>query len=238
MITEPAHGQVPFDYGHEPSHLEADFIEGDGNRLALAHLRLYPDWPGPLTLLEGPAKSGKSHLGRVWVARAGGIIADPFGLDDLSRAGGTTPLLVDDVDRAGFDEAALFHLLNQSIRDRRPVLLTAREPIANWPFETDDLKSRARLAARFSLTLSDDIQLSQMFAKLFDDRQVMVKPDVIAYLVARMERSAEEAVALADLTDRMALSKGSAITRRIAAAALAERGVGADELDLEGDSDE
>jgi len=77
-----------------------------------------------------------------------------------------------------------------------------------------------------------------MFAKLFDDRQVMVKPDVIAYLVARMERSAEEAVALADLTDRMALSKGSAITRRIAAAALAERGVGADELDLEGDSDE
>ena len=29
-------GQLPFDYGHEPSHLEDDFIEGEGNRLALA----------------------------------------------------------------------------------------------------------------------------------------------------------------------------------------------------------
>jgi chromosomal replication initiation ATPase DnaA len=88
------------------------------------------------------------------------------------------------------------------------------------------------------LALSDDIQLSQMFAKLFDDRQVMVKPDVIAYLVARMERSPEEAVALAELADRIALSRGSAITRRIAAAALAERGVSAAALELEGDDDE
>ena len=107
------------------------------------------------------------------------------------------------------------------MRDRRPVLLTAREPIANWPFETDDLKSRARLAARFTLTLSDDIQLSQMFVKLFSDRQVSVDPKVVAILVARMERSPEEAVALADIADRLALARGTAITRRIAAEALA-----------------
>ena len=114
--------------------------------------------------------------------------------------------------------------MNQSMRDNRPLLLTTREPIANWPFETDDLKSRGRLAQHFTLALSDDIQLSQMFVKLFGDRQVAVDPKVIAYLVARMERSPEEAVALADLADRLALARGSAITRRIAAAALAERG--------------
>ena len=62
--------QLPFDYGHEPSHLEDDFIEGDGNRLALAHIRAFPNWPGPLTLVEGPAKSGKSHLARIWAGRA------------------------------------------------------------------------------------------------------------------------------------------------------------------------
>ena len=72
--------------------------------------------------------------------------------------------------------------------------------------------------------------------KLFGDRQVSVEPKVISYLVARMERSPEEAVALADLVDRLALARGGAITRRIAAAALAERGVAAEEL--EGDEDE
>ena len=87
--------------------------------------------------------------------------------------------------------------------------MTAREPIANWPFETDDLKSRARLAAHFTLAVSDDIQLSQMFVKLFGDRQVAVDPKVIAYLVARMERSPEEAVALAELCDRLALARGN-----------------------------
>jgi chromosomal replication initiation ATPase DnaA len=230
--------QLPFDYGHDPSHLETDFIEGEGNRLALAHVRSFPNWAHPLTLIEGPAKSGKSHLSRIWAERAGAIFADPADLERHSQEDNIAPLVVEDVERSGYPEAALFHLLNQAMRDGRPVLMTAREPIANWPFGTDDLKSRARLAQRFALALSDDIQLSQMFVKLFGDRQVAVEPKVIAYLVQRMERSPEEAVVLADLADRMALAQGTAITRRIAAAALAERGVGQLELDLEGDDDE
>ncbi|HVY50967.1 MAG TPA: hypothetical protein VHA07_05335 [Devosia sp.] len=238
MIGDAGGGQLPFDYGHEPSHHEADFIEGDGNRLALAHIRAFPAWPHPLSLLEGPAKSGKSHLSRIWVDRAQAVIATPQSAEALAREAGRQPVLVEDVDRSGYAEAALFNLLNQSMRDGRSVLMTAREPIANWPFETDDLKSRARLAQRFTLALSDDIQLSQMFVKLFGDRQVTVDPKVIAYMVARMERSPEEAVALADLTDRLALARGTAITRSVAAAALAERGVRQLELDLEGDDDE
>ncbi|MDO8360597.1 MAG: hypothetical protein Q7T08_11230, partial [Devosia sp.] len=86
--------------------------------------------------------------------------------------------------------------------------------------------------------LSDDIQLSQMFVKLFGDRQVAVDPKVIGYLVQRMERSPDEAVALAHLCDRLALARGTAITRAVAAAALAERGGAQFELDLESDDDE
>jgi chromosomal replication initiation ATPase DnaA len=238
MTTVHPAGQLPFDYGHTPSHHEDDFIEGEGNTLALAHVRAFPAWPHPLTLIEGPPKAGKSHLSRIFTARADALVATPQSAERLASEGGAQPVVVEDVERSGYAETALFHLLNQSMRDRRPVLMTTREPIANWPFETDDLKSRARLAQRFTLALSDDIQLSQMFVKLFSDRQVAVDPRIIAYLVARMERSPEEAVALAETADRMALSQGTAITRRIAALALAERGVAQLELDLEGDDDE
>jgi chromosomal replication initiation ATPase DnaA len=238
MTTVHPAGQLPFDYGHTPSHHEDDFIEGEGNTLALAHVRAFPAWPHPLTLIEGPPKAGKSHLSRIFAARADALVATPQSAERLAGEGGAQPVVVEDVERSGYAETALFHLLNQSMRDRRPVLMTTREPIANWPFETDDLKSRARLAQRFTLALSDDIQLSQMFVKLFSDRQVVVDPRIIAYLVARMERSPEEAVALAETVDRMALSQGTAITRRIAALALAERGVAQLELDLEGDDDE
>jgi chromosomal replication initiation ATPase DnaA len=234
--------QLALEFGYSDSSHEADFIVGEGNQLAYGHVLAYPDWPAPLALLVGPAKAGKSHLARIWMERSGAVQGSPRKAERLSRAGGRGPILLEDIDRGGYDERALFHLLNQSIRDNRPLLMTARTPIAGWPFSTDDLKSRARLAAQFAVTSSDDIQLSQMFVKLFGDRQISVDPKVIGYLVARMERSAEEAVLLAGLLDRMALERGTAVTRAIAADALALRDAMRDDgqlaLDLEGTDDE
>ncbi|RUT32815.1 hypothetical protein EMQ25_06645 [Arsenicitalea aurantiaca] len=221
-------GQLPFEYGHTPSHAEDDLIVGEGNRLALDHIRAFPAWPGPLTLIVGPGASGKSHLARIFADRSGAAFVGPDQAQAAATEGGTLPLIVEDADRAGFEEAALFHLLNQSMRAGRPLLLTARSEVADWPFRTADLLSRARLAARFAITVSHDIQLSQMFVKLFGDRQISVEPRVLSYLVQRMERSAEEAVALVETMDRLALARKSPITRAIAAEALAERGAAQD----------
>ena len=139
MMPPLSAGQLPFDYGHEPSHLEDDFIEGDGNHLALAHIRAFPHWPHPLTLIEGPPKSGKSHLARIWAQRAGALPATPQSAELLAGDGGTAPVLIEDIERSGYAEPALFHLLNQSMRDGRPVLMTTRSAIANWPFGTDEV---------------------------------------------------------------------------------------------------
>lgn len=235
-------GQLALELPHAPSHAEDDFVVGDGNQLAFSHIQAFPNWPGPLSLIEGPASVGKSHLARIWQERSGAVLATPETVEALATAAGNQPVLVEDVDRAGYDEAELFHLLNQSMRDHRPLLMTAREPVANWPFSTDDLKSRARLAARFAVSLSDDIQLSQMLVKLFQDRQVSVEPKVVSYIVARMERSTDEAVALVELMDRMALERASPITRTIAAEALAQRALPRDgaqlALELESSDDE
>jgi len=245
--SRPAGGVTPgtqlaLELGHTPSHEEADFLVGEGNELALAHLLAFPNWPGPLTLIIGPASSGKSHLTRIWADRTGARAAGANELEALSREGGSSPLVVEDVDRAGYDEAALFHLLNQSMRDRRPILMTAREPVAAWPYVTNDVKSRARLAASFTIELTDDIHLSQIFVKLFGDRQVAVDPRIISYLVARMERSPEEATALADLLDRLALERGTRISRSLASEALAmrrvARGEEAGDIDWESDDED
>ena len=216
-------GQLTLEFGHTPSHDEADFVVGEGNRLAYLHLTAWPNWPGPLTLLVGPASSGKSHLARIWAGRAGALAPSPREIARFAREGGRRPLLIEDVDRPGYDENELFHLANQSIRDRRDMLMTAREPIAKWPYSTEDLRSRARLATLLLVTPAGDNELRQMLVKLFDDRQVAVEPKVIDYLLPRMERSTAEAVALVELMDRLALSRGTAITRGIAADALSQR---------------
>ena len=234
--------QLALALDHTPAQGEADFLVGEGNALAHARIMAFPEWSEPVTLLIGPAKSGKSHLARIFADRSGARIA---GIDDLAMLatqGGRTPVVIEDADRHGYDEAGLFHLLNQSLRDRRPILLTAREEVAHWALATDDVRSRVRRATAFALELTDDIQLSQMFVKLFGDRQIKVDPKIIAYLVARMERSAEEAVLLAELMDRLALAKGSAITRSIAADALdrrrMDRGEASEEQEWDSHADE
>jgi chromosomal replication initiation ATPase DnaA len=235
-------GQLPLELGHVVAHGEADYLVGEGNELAYGRIQAFPHWGDPLTLISGPAKSGKSHLARIFADRSGAHLAAVGELGALARDGGRHPLVIEDVDRAGYDEAGLFHLLNQAMRDLRPILMTARQDIAQWPFSTDDVRSRARRATAFSVAMSDDIQLSQMFVKLFGDRQVTVDPKIISYLVARMERSTAEAVMLADLMDRLALAKGTAITRTIAADALdrrrAARGETQHEPDLDQQDDE
>lgn len=230
-------GQLSLELGHTPAQGESDFLVGEGNELAYGRIMAFPHWPDPITLLTGPAKSGKSHLARIFADRSDARFAGKGDLAALATQGGTAPVIVEDVDRLDYDETGLFHLLNQSMREQRPILLTAREDVANWPLATDDVRSRARRAAAYTLELTDDIQLSQMFVKLFGDRQIKVDPRIIFYLVARMERSAEEAVILADLMDRLALAKGTAITRSVAADALNRRRLARGDASLDQDWD-
>jgi chromosomal replication initiation ATPase DnaA len=215
--------QLPLEFEHTPSHAADDFLVGEGNALAHGRIGAWPHWPDAVTLLIGPPASGKSHLARIFADRSNAPMVTPETIAAIAEADGRGPLVVEDVDRLGYDEASLFHLLNQAMRGNRTLLLTAREDIAKWPLATDDVRSRVRRAPSFRLEVSDDIELSHMFAKLFGDRQIKVDPKIIHYLVARMERSPEEVAVLVDRMDRLALARGTAITRTIAAEALALR---------------
>ena len=215
-----AGGQQTFELPHAGSYALADFIVTDANQMAFDHINNHSRWAGPMTLISGPAKCGKTHLAHIWAGFSGACFADATLIEHLAARGGEQPVILENVDRVGYDEKALFHLLNQSMRDNRRVLMTAQTDISMWPFITDDVKSRARLAAHFNVLAADDLALCQMFAKLFDDRQIVVSPNIISYLVARMERAPNEVFALAEILDNLALKRGKGISMKIAADAL------------------
>lgn len=215
--------QLPLDFDHAPSHAEDDFLVGDGNALAHGHIISWPNWPDAVAVLMGPAASGKSHLARIFADRSHAEFVTPETVGEAAAFPGRHPIVIEDADRLPYDESAVFHLLNQAVRAQRALLVTARTEVVHWPLATDDVRSRIRRAPQLRLEISDDIELSQMLVKLFGDRQIRVDPKVVAYLVTRMERSHEEAAILVDLLDRLALAKGSAITRNIAAEGLSLR---------------
>ena len=100
------------------------------------------------------------------------------------------------------------------------VVLTALTHPNEWDLQTNDVRSRLRLAHSVEIAALDDAHLMQLFVKLFDDRQVQVDPSLISYILPRMERSPAQVVALVEKMDELALARGKAITKRVAAEAL------------------
>src|SRR5205085_3032350 len=67
-----------------PTYAREDFVVAAGNREALAWIDRWPDWPAPALALSGPPGSGKTHLARIWAARASAALVDGTDLEGKS----------------------------------------------------------------------------------------------------------------------------------------------------------
>ena len=209
-----------------PTYGRSDFVPSEGNREALAWIDRWPDWPAPALALNGPAGSGKTHLGRIWAEQAKAHALDGADLDGKNMADLTAlseanaALLVDHAERA--PERALFHLYNLMRERRGHLLLVSELPPARWRIALPDLASRLRAAPAVAVAPPDDELLGSIILKQLADRQLHAGPGVVHYLVSRMERSAEVARRLVAALDRRALAERREIDRRLAADVLAE----------------
>ena len=215
-------GQIPLDLPVVSAQARDDLIVTRSNAFAVDFLDAWPDWPGPLAILRGPAGSGKSHMARSWAETCGALVLDG---DDLQRFE-TEPvpaanIVIEDADALTSGETALFHLINHIRSSRGYCLITARLPPAAWKVTLPDLVSRLRAAQLVELNEPDDDLLRHVMVKLFADRQMVVEPGVVDYVVRRMERSLGAAGRLVAEMDREALARNGRVTRPIAAAALA-----------------
>jgi len=219
--------QLPLDLGHRPALSAGDFLVAPCNAEAHAWLMLWPSWPGPGSVLSGPAGSGKTHLAHLFVSRSGAAMIDAprLGVEDPPRLLDAAPaVVVEDCDAAAaaghLDEAALFHLINLTRETGRWLLLTGREAAARWPLTLPDLRSRLCAMPAPSIGAPDDSVLAAVLVKQFADRQVRVGEDVVSYLLGRMDRSFAGAARVVERLDRAALAGRRAVTVPLARAVL------------------
>ncbi len=209
--------QLTFDLPVRESRTRGDFFVSDANALALARLDDPSLWPNRKLVLFGPKGAGKTHLAQVWADGIGATLMSPDDLAGLDIPGITGPVALDDADRLpGESEEALFHLHNHLGANALPFLLVARTPPARWSIALPDLKSRMAATDSVRIDAPDDTLLAAVMVKQFDDRQIAVAPNVIAWLVARMDRSFAEAQRVVEALDKAALTEGSAVTRPLA----------------------
>jgi chromosomal replication initiation ATPase DnaA len=208
--------QLAFDLPGREAMTRADFFVSPSNALALQTVDGWRNWPGRKLLLVGPEGAGKTHLAQIWATSAEAVIlaADRLADDGLEPLEGRA-VVVEDVDRIGAGEAALFHLHNMATGSGA-LLMTARTPPRDWGLVLPDLISRMQSTQIAQLEAPDDALLSAVLVKLFADRQVVVPPNLIPYLISRMPRSVGAARGLVSALDARALAAGRPITRALA----------------------
>jgi chromosomal replication initiation ATPase DnaA len=196
-------GQLAFDLGHRPAFGREDFLVASGSRDAVGWIDRWPNWPGHALALYGPPGCGKTHLAHVFALRAGAPIVAGAALEENAVAQlveDNAALVLEDGDGVR-GERALLHLFNAVREKGGHLLLTGREPPARWPFKLADLTSRLAAVPSVRIAPPDDAMMEAVLVKLFTDRQLAVDPDVVGYLVRRIDRSfaaAREIVARAD----------------------------------------
>jgi len=217
--------QLTLKLDHSESFAREDFLGGPTNAAALNLIDNWPDWPSRTVALVGPEGSGKSHLAAIWAERSGArfLAAHALRGSDPPAALATGALVVEDLsdrgfDRGrGFDETALFHLLNLAREEAAYILVTARTAPAGWTLRTPDLASRLKALPVVVLKSPDDVLLRSVLVKLFADRQLNVEEGVIRYLATHIERSFAAARAVVAMLDAEALRQKRPLTRVLAA---------------------
>ena len=194
------------------------FVVSACNAEAAGRIDAWPRWTLGALALVGPAGAGKTHLALAWAERAGAHVATFETLD--SQAGAEGPLLIEDADR-GFTEERLFHLLNRAADPERALLITARSRPATWPAALPDLRSRLNALPVIELDQPDDGVLGGALRRLFAERLIRPSPELIAYLVARMERSVPAATALVDRLEAASSGQRRPLNRSLAREVLA-----------------
>lgn len=178
-----------------------DFLLSDANLAAARHLEHWAVWPVPATILTGPRKSGRSLLGRLFARKTGGRL-----FDDAWEA----------------DEESLFHAWNVALATRRPLLIVADAPPPEWIVGLPDLASRLTATPRVAIAPPDDVLVRALLERGFARRGLAVPPVVLAWLIARIERSYVGILAAIDALDRAALSRRRRLTVAFARTVLSD----------------
>ena len=187
----------------------------EANEEAVAWIDKWPDWRGRSLLVVGPPGSGKTHLANVWQAQTNAQLVSSdeiaaLAIDKLEQLS-EGPLILENAGH-GMDETALFHLFNLMAEKQSGLLITARKTPRHWNLQLADLISRLGTIPVATIHEPDDALFAALVIKLFSDRQLAVTPDVVQYIVDRLERSFEAARRFVAHLDHRALAGKRKIT--------------------------
>ncbi|MDP1026158.1 DnaA/Hda family protein [Sphingomonas sp. KR1UV-12] len=193
---------LPLAWPAEPR--DAVFLVTPSNAAAVRMLEEWREWPVGTALLVGPPRSGRSTLGRLFVARTGGVVID---------------------DAPAEPEESLFHAWNAAQDRQRPLLLIADAAPPAWPVALPDLRTRLAASPLATIAPPDDSLARALLAHHVERRGLPAPAELVDWLAARTERSHAAIERIVDALDRVSLERRRRLTIPLARSLLIEAGL-------------
>lgn len=192
--------QIALPLGWPADPRDDEFLVTPSNARAVHAIDHWATWPVRAALLTGPRKSGRSLLARIFAAKSGGTIIDDAG----TRA-----------------EEELFHAWNRAQTDRRPLLMVADAAPPEWAIALPDLRSRIAATPLATIEPPDDALMKALFERKFAARGLDARPDLVDWLVTRIERSHVAVMRTVDALDQEVMERRKRLSIPLARTTLA-----------------
>ena len=202
-----------------PSHEVArEFFITQANEHAIGWLDKWPDWVPPYHSLNiyGPSGCGKSQLGDLFAQKSHAHHISSMQKFDRAFCEVKQAFVLDGIDKNdGWHEEALFHFLNYLAETGKSALFLSPISLAQIEWELPDLRSRMRALSAQAVHLPDDDLLLALLDKYFQQRRCQVAPDVMDYILTRIERSYEAVANIARAIDEASLAAKKPVTKAL-----------------------
>ena len=194
-----------------------DYIITDSNNFAFDLIVKILKGDTNFGLISGPSYSGKTHLSKILMKNARNyktLYLDRDYQNTLERLEASDILILENIDKVKHDksEQDLFHIINFAKENNKKLLMTSRKPISEIDLNLEDLKSRLNSILEAKIKEPDDQLMKLILIKILNDKQLKINPNVIDFLVSRLERSYESINLFIEKIDKFSLEKSKKIT--------------------------
>ena len=168
-------------------------------------------------VISGPSFSGKTHLSKILIKNIGSnesLYIDRDYKKIIEKVGSSNLIVIENVDKVIEDrsEEDLFHIINFTKESDKKLLMTSGKSISNIEFKLEDLKSRLNAVIEAKIMQPDDELMKLVLIKIFNDKQLLINPNVIDFLRSRLERSYKSINDFIEKIDKFSLERGKKIT--------------------------
>ena len=177
-----------FNFNNTSVFFEENLIRDTSNSDVLNFLDKFPNWETKLINIVGEKKSGKSFILQLFSNK--NQFAYISSQEDFEKKYDEL-FLVDKVILDGFqiDEEKFFSLINHFIIHKKYLIISSREPLTVLEIKLLDLKSRLKEFLLIEIQNPSDRLIYSLILKYFSDNQIVIKKDLIEYIVKKIDRS-------------------------------------------------